>query len=129
MADTVKIPDFERQLSNILKKYSKDTGEKIHAAAKAIAKSAALEVKRDSPVGSREKHYKDSWKSKDVGSRLIPGFVVYSAKPNYRIAHLLEKGHAKRNGGRTNPIVHIAPAEQRAIAKFEKAVAKIYEEG
>lgn len=128
MAQTVRIPDIDRQIDDILQRYSEDTEQKIRAAAKAIARAAAQEAKRDSPVGVSAKHYKDSWRSKDVSSRLTPGYVVYSQKPKYRLTHLLEKGHAKRGGGRTNPIVHIAPVEQRAIQKFERAVERIYGE-
>lgn len=129
MADKpIQIPDFDKQLERILKKYADDADKEVKAAAKAAARAAAQEIKRDSPVGDSTKHYKDGWQTKDVSTRLAAGYVVHN-KSKYQIAHLLEKGHAKRGGGRTSPIRHILPAEERAIKKLEKAVVKIYEKG
>ena len=48
--------------------------------------------------------------------------VVYSRQPG--LPHLLEKGHALRQGGRAGAHVHIAPAEEAGIKMFEKEIEK-----
>ena len=48
---------------------------------------------------------------------------MYSPK-KYQLAHLLEKGHAKRGGGRTKAMPHIAPAEENAVKELENDIKK-----
>lgn len=71
-----------------------------------LARQATTELKTTSPVGNRGRYIK-GWRHKKVGKRR----VVYN-KTDYQLTHLLEKGHAKRGGGRTRAIPHIKPVEQ-----------------
>ena len=61
----------------------------------------------------RTGEYAKSWtvtKTKETANGMS---VVVRSRNKYQIAHLLENGHAKRNGGRVSAVPHIAPAAQR----------------
>ena len=77
------------------------------------------EVKANAPV--RTGQYKKGWavkKQKETANSLE---LVVHNKKHYQLTHLLEKGHAKRGGGRVRAFPHIAPAEQAASGNWRKA--------
>lgn len=43
--------------------------------------------------------------------------IVYN-REHYRLTHLLEFGHANRDGSRTKPILHIRKTEDKYKEKF-----------
>lgn len=58
--------------------------------------------------------YADSWtKTTEMTKRLSVKTTVHNEE-HYQLTHLLEKGHAKQNGGRTRAFPHIAPANDKA---------------
>ena len=123
MSRRVKINDFGAELQKILDDYGTSVTDKTRKAVLEAAKVAKQEVKANSPQLSGK--YQKGWAVKeDAVSRLRTEAIVHN-RPRYQLAHLLEKGHAKQNGGRVAPIVHIQPAEEHAIKNMEKAVEEI----
>lgn len=80
-----------------------------------VAREAAKKLRQSSPRGQTG-DYARNWKSKVEKGRIRVIATVYGEKPTYRLAHLLEFGHASRGGGRSvQAIEHIAPVEEWAI--------------
>ena len=112
--------DISAQIIQTLRRYTDEVTEKVDQAAKEISTQAANKLKSTSP--KRTGKYAASWTTKKVGDK----WVVHNKK-HYRLTHLLEKGHAKVNGGRVSAKVHIRPVEQEAINEFVSQVERAVE--
>lgn len=95
-----------------LRNYAADVQDEIEVASKEEAQKLVQELKADSP--KKTGSYKKGWKLKKSGKNK---YIVYN-KTDYQLTHLLEHGHAKRDGGRVEAKVHIRPAEERAVRNF-----------
>ena len=72
----------------------------------------------------KEGTLKSSWvATKQEESSQSIQMVVHS-KDRYQLTHLLEKGHAKRGGGRVAARPHIAPAEQEGVELLQSLIEK-----
>ena len=113
--------DETSQMDKILDEFCASESEKVAEIAESVSKDVKNDLKRTSPrsKGGR-KHYANGWA---VSVKKIPGggaeCVVYN-KTKPRLTHLLEKGHAKADGGRVAGIEHIRPAEERGVDEFIK---------
>lgn len=72
--------------------------------------------------------YAKGWRVKAEGGGAGHLYIIHNAT-DYQLTHLLEKGHALRQGGRSRAIVHIKPVEQDAIKDFEKLLRQFIESG
>ena len=98
----------------LLKQYYPNVVETTTEVIDEVSKEAVKKLKQGSPKGAKGKYAK-GWTRKVETGRLTVGATVYGKHGTYQLAHLLEHGHAKRGGGRTESLVHIAPVEQWAI--------------
>lgn len=111
-----------------LKQYDNLAINKLTETITDVARDSVKKLKDTSPIGKTGKYHK-GWRYTTERGRLKFGATIYGDKPTYQLAHLLEHGHAKRGGGRTRPIVHIAPVEEwandelvkRYVSKMERA--------
>lgn len=102
--------------------YAETTVDAVKEAAAETAEDCVRDLKATSPA--RTGKYRKGWRAKKAfESGLAVRYTVHN-KTRYRLTHLLEKGHAKRGGGRTAAIPHIAPAERRAIDAFYRRVRR-----
>lgn len=118
----IKIDALGTEIARLMEEYASDVAADMKAEAKSVAKETVKELKTTSPEGegSRKGHYKDGWTSTVESENAVSiGIRVYNKKKP-GLTHLLEKGHAKRGGGRTRTFPHIAPAEKQAVEEYEK---------
>lgn len=102
----------------------------LEAVMEAVLKVGLRDVKKRSPSGVRKRlKYRNTWKKERFASvRGITEGRLYNDK-NYRLTHLLEKGHALKTGGRTRAFPHIKPVEQEMTENFEKLIREKIEKG
>ena len=124
MSDTIKVSEMEKVIMDALDEYKDKAEDVITVTLPLIGKETADDLKATSP--KRTGHYASSWTygmRKSRGSKKNNKLIVYNKK-YYRLVHLLEKGHAKRNGGRVPAQVHVKPAQDKAE---KKAIERIKE--
>lgn len=125
MARGIRTESLSIEIGAALEAYADDVAEDLKREAKEVAKEAVKKLKETSPVGRGTKgHYKDGWTSKVESDDASSINIVIYNKKKPGLTHLLEKGHAKRGGGRVEGIPHIAPVEkwaEREYADREKA--------
>ncbi len=99
----------------------------IKKAEDVTAKECKENLEADSPVGATGK-YKKGWKVTVTLDTPSEKHTVIHNK-EYRLTHLLEDGHATRNGGRTRAFPHIKKNEEKANAAFEERVEEVLSNG
>lgn len=114
----VKVEKLADAVMEGLTEYAGAVAEDIKAAAATAATDCVSELKKTSPKDTGS--YRKGWKkTKAYESSTEVRYTVHNATDG-QITHLLEFGHAKRNGGRVEAIPHIAEAERNAIETMEK---------
>ena len=106
------------EINKALREFTSEVEEGLEEKKKQAAKNAVKELKQKSPRDTGD--YARGWRSKKVGN----AYVIHNAT-NYQLTHLLEKGHAKRGGGRVPGIPHIRPVEMQTIEEFQKEVERM----
>jgi len=122
MAKTIKIDQLADEVMKGLTEYADLATEDLKAAVQDAGNAVKKQISATAPRDTGA--YAKSWavkKTKETADSLT---VVVHSRNRYQLAHLLEFGHAKRNGGRVAARPHIAPAEQAGIKKLEDDIKK-----
>lgn len=125
----INIDQLANEVMREMDIYLSNTVADVENAVLETAEETVEELKRTSPVGATG-DYAKSWKHKkdtSIRGKWWCSRVVYSKKPDYRLTHLLEFGHARVNGGERVPgQPHIRKAEENAITRlYAKLVKKL----
>ena len=122
MAGSIDIDDLADEIMEGLMEYADLATDTVKKAVKKAGNTVKKEIQANAPTdtGKYKKSFKVT-KSKETANTLE---VTVHSKNRYQLTHLLEKGHAKRGGGRVRAIPHIAPAEEKGIHELTEEIER-----
>lgn len=122
MAGSIDIDDLADEIMAGLMEYSELAADTVKSAVKKAGNKVKKEIQNNAPkdTGKYAKSFKVS-KRKETANSLE---ITVHSKDKYQLTHLLEKGHAKKGGGRVSARPHIAPAEEEGIRLLREEIER-----
>lgn len=116
------IDDLADEIMAGLQEYAELADDAMKSAVKKTATTVKKEIAANAPKNTGA--YGKSWTAKKIKENSHTLQMTVHSKSHYQLAHLLEKGHAKRNGGRVQGKPHIAPAEEHGAELLQSLIAE-----
>ena len=127
MGRTVQIRDLADAIMDTLEEYSELAPKDLKQAVRDAGETVRKEIRTNAPKDTGD--YAKSWAAKKTKESSNSIMVTVYSRKRYYLAHLLEFGHAKRNGGRVAGKSHIAPAEEKGILQLEEEIERSLRDG
>lgn len=127
----VKPEDLAKQFMQILDEFKEATEDQVAFALQETAGECAQELQSANPPGSGRysswSEYNKGWTRTKISAKKGGKYSIsVHNRKSPGLTHLLENGHALRNGGRARAFPHIAPvndkAENKLIDNIKKAI-------
>lgn len=109
------------ELNDLLQDYTDEVAENVNESIKETADEAQKKIKTFNFGRKKWKQYPKGWRVNVTAERYKMQATVYNAT-DYQLTHLLEFGHATRNGGRTAAFPHIADVNEFAQQELVKKI-------
>lgn len=122
MAVKTRYDEFTQTVMGLLYRYTEDFTIDFFAETKRLAQKGAKELRKESRRQFGKGEYAKGWKVYAHEGRLRTTCIIFNEHPS--LVHLLEHGHATRNGnGKDYPPTpaheHVKPVEERIIKEYE----------
>lgn len=118
----VTVEALASEIEKILNEYGDEVKKNLDEILMRTAKVGAnlLKSESSSKFGGTGKYARGWTVTEEKNDRWGSTYVIHNRV--YNLPHLLEFGHAKRNGGRVAGRPHIKPVEERLITQVEQEV-------
>ena len=127
MGTKVTVDQLAAAVMKELEDYAETTTDGVKTAVKKVANNVKKEISAGAPVRSGQ--YAKSWTTRTTAENSHALEITVHSRNRYQLAHLLEHGHAKRNGGRVAARPHIAAAEEHGIEELEREIERSVRNG
>lgn len=124
----VSIDDLAAEIVKELANYSETVTEGVKKAVDVVAKECNEEIKKNVRFNEPTGKYVKAFRIKNAyDGKYNKGKVWHVANGQYRLTHLLEKGHALTGGGRSRAFPHIKFGEELAKKRMEELTREAIE--
>ena len=123
---------FASMFETVLKEHQKEVFEGVVRETKRSMKNLVKRTKNSAPARELKGRAAGTY-AKHISSRIAyksaTGYVEewYVKEPEYRLTHLLEKGHALHQGGRAKGSYFLSKASADEIKAYELALRQVIE--
>ena len=122
----VPIDQLANAITRAISEYTEDVSDAIAVAVDETAKECVEEIKANSRF--KTGNYSKGWKVVKQDRHGVVSRAIWNPE-HYRLVHLLEKGHAKRGGGRVAGRPHVGPATRKYIELLTERIRLIIRNG
>lgn len=130
MADIrIQAGELGDAIQQVLTLYHQNVVEGLDAASDKAVKDLVKKTKATAPKGRRGSYRKRIAGKLLKESRNGSTYVWYVKAPDYRLTHLLVKGHATRNGKRTRADPFLQNALSQVLPDYEAKVKEVLQNG
>ncbi len=118
MSESISADKLAREIMRQMEEYTEEVKETTQDVAMNVSEKAVKKLRENSPKSKNGGTYAKNW----TRTTDKYGMTVYNKSPTYRLAHLLEKGHQLKRGGRkigeVRAYPHIEEVEQECIKEY-----------
>lgn len=127
MARATPLDRLAQTIQNELADYAVGVTDTLKEATKKVTKAGvnALRAEARQKFKGTGKYAKGWTSTVETGKHSAQGVIYNKDAPG--LPHLLENGHAKRGGGRTAGVPHIATVEEMIALQFTEEVERLLE--
>lgn len=126
----VPVENLNNAIRGVLDEYNREVADGVKKLTKKAMSDLVKNTKATAPVGNRQKHYKDNITQKTL-SETDDGLVKvwYVRGSDYRLTHLLNNGHALRDGGRYPGTNFLGKAVDHVIPWYLSQIEEVIKNG
>ena len=129
MSRAVKPEDLGKEIAKAVAEYTDGVTANVKKNVRDVAKECRDEIKQKSPARPGGGSYKKGWSERTSFETTDELRITVYNRTDYQLAHLLENGHAKVNGGRVEGKPHIRPAADHAEQELERRIEVAVKKG